>query len=277
VTAPGADAALDEDLLTRGRVTARADGGVLTITLCAPQVRNAQLPDTWKALAHIGSRIADGAVDAGPAGVRAVVVRGAGPSFSAGLDRSAFGDGPDSLLATLARQPPAVSDETIAGFQSGFGWLADPSFVSIAAVQGHAVGAGFQLALACDLIVAADDAQFAMAEVTLGLVPDLGGTGRLVRAVGTARALEICATGRRVGAAEAVRVGLAVTAVPAAQLDGTVADLVAALTASDPEAVRGITRLITRCPDRTSEQQLAQERFEQLARLRALAARAAGS
>lgn len=274
MTRPGAHAAFDEDLLARGRLAAGVDGGVLTVTLSAPQVRNAQLPDTWKALAHIGSRIVEGAVGAGPDGVRIVVLRGAGPSFSAGLDRSAFAGDRDSLLMTLARQPPAVSDETIAGFQAGFGWLADPSFVSIAAVQGHAVGAGFQLALACDLIVAAEDAQFAMAEVTLGLVPDLGGTGRLVRAVGPARALEMCATGRRVGASEAVRIGLAVTAVPPAQLDATVADLTAALMAADPEAVRGVTRLITGCPDRTTDEQLGQERFEQLARLRALAARA---
>jgi enoyl-CoA hydratase/carnithine racemase len=267
VTSPG-DEVFDTGLLTEGRLDVAVSGGVATITLNAPQVRNAQLPATWSALAHIGSRICDGVCG----DVRVVLVRGAGPSFSAGLDRSAFGGGPDSLLATVARQPPAVADETISGFQGGFGWLANPLFVSVAAVQGHAVGAGFQLALACDLIVAADDAQFAMAEVTLGLVPDLGGTGRLVRAVGTARALEICATGRRVGAAEAVRIGLAVTAVPVAELDAAVADLAAALTAPDGDAVRGVTRLITGCADRTVSQQLAQERYEQVARLQALAA-----
>lgn len=267
---------LDADRLARGRLTATASGGVLTITLAAPEVRNAQLPDTWNALAHIGSRVADGALAAACGDIRVVVLRGSGPSFSAGLDRSAWGDGPDSLLGTLARQPAAVSDEAIASFQSGFTWLADPAFISIAAVQGHAVGAGFQLALACDLIIAADDAQFTMAEVTLGLVPDLGGTGRLVRAVGAARALEICATGRRVGAAEAARIGLALTVVPAVSLDGTVRDLAAALLSSDPGAVRGVTRLIGGSQDRTTAEQLAAERFEQLARLRALAQRRRG-
>ena len=74
---------------------------------------------------------------------------------------------------------------------------------------------GFQLALACDLRVLADDAQLTMAEVTLGLVPDLGGTKRLVDLVGYARALEICVTGRRVDAAEAERIGLATVVVPA--------------------------------------------------------------
>jgi enoyl-CoA hydratase/carnithine racemase len=268
VTEPGTGAIFDPDLLSRGRLAVHVAAGIVTITLDAPEIRNAQLPDTWKALAHIGSHIADGTVG----DTRVVVVRGAGPSFSAGLDRAALGAGDDSLLAVLARQPPAVSEEQIGSFQAGFGWLADPVFISVAAVQGHAVGAGFQLALACDLIVAADDAQFSMAEVTLGLVPDLGGTARLVRAVGTARALEICATGRRVGAAEAMRIGLVLTVVSARALDATVADLCAALTAADPDAVRAVTRLISGCAERTTAQQLAQERFEQISRLRALAA-----
>ena len=76
--------------------------------------------------------------------------------------------------------------------------------MSIAAVQGHAIGAGFQLALACDLRVVADDVQFAMRETSLGLVPDLTGTHPLVGLVGYARALEICVTGRFVHAEEAV-------------------------------------------------------------------------
>ena len=91
---------------------------------------------------------------------------------------------------------------------------------------GYAIGAGFQLALSCDLRVVADDAQFCMKESALGLVPDLTGTKPLVESVGYARALEICATARMVGAAEAVDIGLALAAVPADELDATVADLV---------------------------------------------------
>ena len=93
-------------------------------------------------------------------------------------------------------------------------------------MQGYAIGAGFQLALSCDLRVVSDDAQFSMKESALGLVPDLTGTKPLVEAVGYARALEICATARMVGAAEAVDIGLATTAVPPTDLDATVADLV---------------------------------------------------
>ena len=98
-------------------------------------------------------------------------------------------------------------------------------------MQGHAIGAGAQLALACDLRVLADDAQLRLPEASLGLVPDLTGTSTLMELVGYSRALEICLTGRAVTAAEAQAIGLANVVVPAADLDGTVADLAAALIA----------------------------------------------
>jgi enoyl-CoA hydratase/carnithine racemase len=137
-------------------------------------------------------------------------------------------------------------------------------------VQGHAIGAGFQLALACDLRVVADDVRFAMRETSLGLVPDLAGTGPLVRAVGYARALEICLTGREVGAAESVALGLAQLAVPRAQLDDAVADLVGALLAPDVDAVRETTALLAGAGCRSEAEQLAAERAAQARRLRAL-------
>ena len=96
----------------------------------------------------------------------------------------------------------------IEGYQEAFSWLRRPDLVSIAVVQGHAIGAGFQLALSCDLRVVADDAKFSMAEVKLGLVPDLGGTKPLCELIGPSRALDLCVTGRRVSAEEAERIGL---------------------------------------------------------------------
>jgi enoyl-CoA hydratase/carnithine racemase len=140
-------------------------------------------------------------------------------------------------------------------------------------VQGHAVGAGFQLALACDLVVCADDARFAMRETSLGLVPDLGGTAPLVAAVGYSRALEICGTGRWVGAQEAVGLGLALTAVPAAQLRAAVDDLVAALLAAPPEALRETKMLLRGALSNTADQQRAAERAAQVRRIRDLARR----
>lgn len=264
--ATGTTAGVDPDLLRRGHVVLRVDGPVATVSLDRPAARNAQLPETWSALAHLGSALPDE--------IRVVIVCGEGPSFSAGLDRSAFSPSPDSLLGTIARAPRAVADDMIAEFQSAFTWLSDPRFVSIAAVAGHAVGAGFQLALACDLIVAADDAEFRMAEVGLGLVPDLTGTGRLIGLVGYQRALEICATGRHVHADEAVRIGLALCSVPPAELDAAVADLAAALTESPVDAVRAVKALLTGALDRTAQEQRAAERAAQIPLIGRLAAAA---
>ena len=138
-------------------------------------------------------------------------------------------------------------------------------------MQGYAVGAGFQLALACDLRVVAEDAQFCMKESALGLVPDLTGTKPLVASVGYARALEICVTARMVGAAEAVDIGLALTAVPADELDATVADLVGALTAPMAGAVSETKALLLGAAERDLEEQRRLEREAQVRRFREVA------
>ena len=102
----------------------------------------------------------------------------------------------------------------MAGYQAGYLWLRDPAIVSIAAVQGHAIGAGFQLALSCDLRILAEDAKLCMKEPALGLVPDLTGTKPLVDIVGLPRAIELCLTARTVTAAEALLLRLAELVVP---------------------------------------------------------------
>src|SRR4051794_1457310 len=217
----------------------------------------------WAELGNISRKL--------PGDVRVVIVRGEGRAFSAGLDLSvARGDG-DSSLVDLARLSADDCVERIAGFQSAFTWLREPSVVTIAAVQGHAIGAGFQLALNCDMRVLADDAQFCMAEVGLGLVPDLGGTKRLTELVGPSRALEICLTGRRISATEADRIGLATAVVPGDQLDGAVADLAAATLAAEPGAVAEIKALIAEAGARSYPEQDRAEREAQTRRLRELA------
>ncbi|GAB3788419.1 enoyl-CoA hydratase/isomerase family protein [Nocardioides ungokensis] len=242
-------------------------GPVATITLDRPEVRNAQTPAMWRALAAVG--------DALPDETRVVVVRGAGHSFSAGLDRSmlAPGGAPEGVetVADLLTASDEQMSATIDDYQQGFTFLRDPRFISVAAVQGYAVGAGFQLALACDLRVVADDAQFCMKESALGLVPDLTGTKPLVESVGYARALEICVTARMVGAAEAVAIGLALAAVPAGELDATVADLVGALTAPMPDAVTETKALLLGAADRDLEEQRRLEREAQVRRFREVA------
>jgi enoyl-CoA hydratase/carnithine racemase len=243
-------------------------GVVATVTLSRPAVHNAQTPAMWRALAGIGEGIPDE--------VRVVVVRGEGPSFSAGLDRALLdparaGDDTESVVGLLSHSDDERA-EAVDGFQQGFIWLRNPRFVSIAVVQGHAIGAGFQLALSCDLRVLGDDAQLCMKEPALGLVPDLTGTKPLVEMVGYARALEICATSRVVGAAEALEIGLATLVCPVAELDAALADLVAALTAPMAGAVRETKALLIGAAGRSLDEQRRLEREAQVRRFHDLAA-----
>ena len=243
------------------------DGPVARVVLDRPEVRNAQTPAMWSALAEFGTAL--------PPDVRVVVVSGEGPSFSAGLDRRLImgeNDLGQEPLLSLGTKPTDEVYELIAGFQAGFSWLRRPEIISIAAVQGHAVGAGFQLALGCDLRVVTPDARFSMREPALGLVPDLGGTQPLVQLVGYSRALEICATSRWVEAAEAKELGLANIVVPAEELAGTVKDLTEALLGPLPGAIRETKALLLGAADRSYADQLKAEREAQERRLKELLA-----
>lgn len=287
------------------------DGPVASVTLCRPEVLNAQTPAMWARLRSYGREL--------PGDVRVVVVRGEGRAFSSGLDLEAVSlggeataPGPGALrprrkqpvghatvgdttssggvVPTRDTSPPGGTDpadggltfagmaardtaqalELLAEFQEAFSWLRRPDIISIAAVQGHAIGAGFQLALAADLRILADDAKLTMAEVSLGLVPDLGGTKRLVELVGYSRALEICVTGRRLGAAEAERMGLANAVVPRAELDRAVEELTAQILAAPRDAVIEVKALLRDAGDRRYAEQEAAEREAQVRRIRDL-------
>ncbi len=259
-------ASVDHALLAAGSVRAELEGPVLTVTLDRPAARNAQTPATWRALAAIGEAV--------PPEARVVVLRGAGASFSAGLDRAMLAPGGIPGEPSLTDLVAAGEERTVAAiaeYQRAFTWWRRVDAVTVAAVQGHAVGAGFQLALACDLRVLADDARLSLREVQLGLVPDLGGTRPLAELVGPARALEIAATGRWVDAGEAERIGLANAVVGVDTLDDAVRDLVAGLLAPPAGAVRAVTGLLRNAARRTPREQLAAERTAQAARLRDLA------
>ena len=248
------------DEAAAGLLVERA-GPVVQITLNRPERRNAQRPETWHTLDAIGRAL--------PGDIRVVVITGAGKSFSAGIDLAVLGEMASNGLAGVP------DEDTIASYQAGFTWLSRPDLVSIAAVAGHAVGAGFQLALACDLRILADDAQFTMAETSRGLVPDLTGTEALVHHIGYARALEICLTGRRIGAAEAKELGLANVVVPREQLQATTGDLVAALLAAPREASIETKALLLRA--RASERErAAQHEAERSAQVRLMRGIVAG-
>jgi enoyl-CoA hydratase/carnithine racemase len=251
-------------LQNNGWVRTSRDGAVLTVTLDRPDQLNAQTPATWSALADVGASLDDD--------VRVVVLRGEGRAFSAGLDRSMFDLSASGSLSDIVQVPREEAQERIREYQAGFRWLRSPGIVSVAAVQGHAIGAGMQLALACDLRVLADDAQLRLPEATLGLVPDLTGTSNLVELVGYSRAMEICLTGRAVKAAEAQAIGLANLVVPAADLDATVADLVSALTGPPVGASRATAALVRSAVRNDPAAQDAAERAAQVERLHDLVA-----
>ena len=257
---------MDAETLEQAGLKYDVSGPAATITLHRPDVRNAQTPTMWRALAQVGAEIPDD--------VRVVVVKGEGHSFSAGLDRSMLDpsntSGEESVAGLLALSDAELS-ATIDAYQRGFTFLRDPRFVSIAAVQGYAIGAGFQLALSCDLRVLADDAQLCMKESALGLVPDLTGTKPLVEIVGYARALEICATARTVLADEARELGLATAVVPASELDSTTALLAEAILANAAGAVRETKALLQGAAQTDLDDQRLRERTAQIRRFRELA------
>ncbi|MCZ4499866.1 MAG: Enoyl-CoA hydratase [Marmoricola sp.] len=256
----------DAETLAAARLALEIDGPVATITLNAPERRNSQVPSMWHNLTAIGANLPDD--------VRVVVVRGSGPCFSAGLDLGLLSPegiaGEESTLELMAASDEHII-KTIDGYQRGFVWLSDPRFISIAEVHGYAIGAGFQLALACDLRVVADDAWFCMKEPALGLVPDLAGTKPLVDLVGYSRALEICATARQVTAFEAADLGIATAVVPAEDLSAATADLTAALLAPSAGAVRETTALLQSARSEDLESQRLLERTAQVRRFRSLA------
>ena len=253
------------DVASEAGFTATVAGAVATISLCRPDQLNAQTPHTWTGLSRVAAQL--------PGTVRVVVLRGIGRAFSAGLDRAMFTaegvPGAPGILSLAGGDRQAAAAQ-IAAWQSAFDWTSRPGLVSIAAVQGHAIGAGFQLALGADIRILAADAVFTMPEAVLGIVPDLGGTKRLVELVGYSRAAEICLTGRRVGADEALRIGLASAVVALADLDAAVERTVAALLAVNRDAAAETKALLLGAAARSQAEQEGAEREAQYRRLRAL-------
>ncbi len=251
--------------LKAGGLRLGIDGAVATVTLGRPERRNAMTPAVWHGLAEIGSSL--------PPQVRVVVVRGEGPSFCAGIDLNLLAGADTGGGEPIAGPDDQDFDQKVAGYQAGFMWLRDPAIVSVAAVQGHAIGAGFQLALACDLRILAENAKLCMKEPALGLVPDLTGTKPLVDIVGLPRAIELCLTARTVTAAQAMLLRLAELVVPAAELDAAVADLVAALLATDAAAARATKALLQHATGHSLAEQAAEERRVQAELIRSRRAR----
>jgi len=211
-----------------GELRVSDDGrGVRTLTLDRPEVRNALSPELRRLLPE-----ALAAADADPA-VRVIVVTGAGGNFCAGAD-----------IAALDRDwtPDEAGAYMRSLGQATFRALRGLRTPTVARVEGAAAGAGMFLALACDIVVAADDARFLASHLNLALPPDWGGMWLLPRLVGLARAKALLLTARTLPATRAAEWGLIADAVPAADLDATVAGYCDALAAVPPGPL-GLARL----------------------------------
>lgn len=217
------------------------DGHVGRLVLSRPDRLNAFTMQMWQELAALGARLLDD-----PGDLRALVVTGAGRAFSSGIDTSVFTDG--SFGAAVDGGPGGTDERTGAGgglvaliqrTQEAYTWLEEAPFATIAAVRGYALGAGLQLALACDLRIVAEGTSLGLLELRYGMMPDLGGTQRLPRLVGPGKAKELIFTGARIDAAEALRIGLCERVVHEDRLDAEAAELAALIAGQPPLAVRG--------------------------------------
>lgn len=206
------------------------DGGVVTITLNRPDIRNAMAPDLTEAFSAAIRELAEDRE------VRAVIVTGAGKAFCAGGDLSWIQPGPGAAV-------PPIRDK-MRSFYPKFLAIRDLDVPTIAAVNGAAIGAGLCLAMACDMRIASADAKLATAFARLGMHPGMGATYLLTRLVGAARAAELFFTARTLEAAEAERIGLVNSVVPADRLLLEARALADQIAANAPLPVRMIKRAI---------------------------------
>jgi 2-(1,2-epoxy-1,2-dihydrophenyl)acetyl-CoA isomerase len=224
-----------------GEILVANEGGVATVTLNRPEVYNALTSSLRRTL---GDEL--DAIAADPS-VRAVVLTGAGRAFCSGQDIRAFQESFDVRGVLETEYNPIV--EQLAGM---------PQIV-IAAVNGPAAGAGMGLALACDLLLMADDAFLSCAFSAIGLVPDSGTVSTLVRAVGYQRALEIALTARRVPADEARALGLVLETCPTDEVAARAAELAARIAAGPALAVALTKQLLRAAQTQTLSEALEAE------------------
>jgi len=203
------------------------DGPIARITLNRPAVLNAYNVAMRDELTEALSAVRD------DSDVRVLVLAGAGRAFCAGADLSEFGTAPSPTAARRLR------------FARDLWKLLESLPVpSLAALHGYCFGSGLEMALFCDLRLAADDVELAMPEVRWGLMPAAGGTQTLPRTSGVGAALDLTLTGRRMSADEALMRRLVSRVVPAPELSATVERLATDLATADARAVRSIRRAV---------------------------------
>ncbi len=207
---------------------AEIDDHIGTIRLNRPEALNAL---NGRMMDEIAAVL--GEMDASPK-VRAIVLTGSEKAFAAGADVKEMAA--KSFADVCNEEIYAASSDAIAGCRKPI----------IAAVAGYCLGGGCELAMLCDFIIAADNAKFGQPEINLGIIPGIGGTQRLTRAVGKAKAMEMCLTGRFMDAAEAEAAGLVSRVVPAKDLAREAREAAARIAEKSPLAVRAAKEAVNR-------------------------------
>lgn len=211
------------------------DQRVGTITLNRPQALNAL---NSQVMAEVTAAAAD--LDDDP-GIGAIVITGSAKAFAAGADIKE--------MAELS-----FSEVYAADFFADWGKLAAVRTPLIAAVAGYALGGGCELAMMCDILIAADTAKFGQPEIKLGVLPGMGGSQRLTRAIGKAKAMDMILTGRMMDAAEAERAGLVSRVVPA----DTLLDEAGAVATTISQMSRSAARMAKEATNRAFETTLTE-------------------
>lgn len=237
-------------------------GAVGWLRLNRPERLNAMTIEMWEELAKLGETLGD------DSSLRCLVVMGEGRAFSSGIDvEHLLSGGGGGLFSEAGKGSQPLADSPTSGLgmedklvtrigdiQEAYTWLADAPYPTMAAMRGYALGGGLQLALACDLRIAARGTKLGLLEHKYGLLPDLGGTYWLPRIVGPAKAKELIYTAETIDAEEALRIGLVNRLVDDAELDGAVAAIAERIAAQPPIAVRGTKRAV----DRAMQQSLGE-------------------
>jgi enoyl-CoA hydratase/carnithine racemase len=227
-------------------ITVERHDGVVTVTFRRPEKKNAANAAMWAELLHEFRAIAENSDD------RAVVLTGAGGNFCSGADLWAAADGPRTHHLSAMR---GITDVCLALYR-----IPQPT---VAKVRGVAVGAGLNMALVCDLVVASESARFSQIFARRGLSVDFGGSWILPRVVGMHRAKELALLADIIGADQAAEMGLVNRVLPDGELDAFVADWAARLAAGPPIALAMTKRLLNNSLNVTLEEALDDEGLSQ--------------
>lgn len=203
----------------------RREGGILSVVLDRAEKRNAFDIRMTRSLTHI--------IDSRGSDVRVIVISG-GAFFSAGADIAVYGRGDQGEIGEITRAAGVLMDT-----------LATVPVPVVAAVEGMALGGGFEVALAADLIIAGQTARFALPELSLGLIPGWGGTQRLAAQVGSRKAKQLIMFGQRLTASEALELGLVNEVVPEGASLSRALELAGRLAASSATAVAATKQLVS--------------------------------